>query len=58
MTWFGWFLVGWYVLNALGSVALVGKQRPVITPGAAVILVVIYALMILGVLLVGTEPVS
>lgn len=43
MTWQAWVLVWYFIVNALGSVALIGRHRAPITPGAAVALVVIYA---------------
>lgn len=50
MDWFLWLVLGHWVFNGLGSVWLIGKPRPVITPGAAVVLVIIYTAFIVGLL--------
>lgn len=50
MNWFDWVILSWMAVNGLGAVAMIGKHREPITPGEAVIMVVIYALMIWGVL--------
>lgn len=55
LNWFGWVLVGMYVLSALLSVGTVGKPRTPTEPGAAVIIVVLNTLLVLGLLFVGTQ---
>lgn len=55
MNWFLWFLVVWFILNAVITVAQVGKARKPVTPGTAASVVVIEALLIAGVLLVGAR---
>lgn len=54
MTWFGWFLIGYWAANALGSIALIGHRRDPITPGVAVALVILYGLLAWGVATVST----
>lgn len=46
MTAHSWFLVGWFAVNALTMVYLVGKPRPIVSPGSAVFGVVMYAAFI------------
>lgn len=45
-----WIVVGWFVANALTSVATVGKVRPVVTPGGAVFAQLLYALLVVAAL--------
>ena len=42
MSWQQWFLVIYFMANALASVAFVGRPREPISSGAAVIMVVLY----------------
>jgi hypothetical protein len=55
MTWFGWLVVAYWSANALGSVALIGRKREPITPGVAIGLIVVYALLIWGLIAVGAD---
>jgi hypothetical protein len=55
VNWFLWFLVAWFVLNAVTTVAQVGKSRKPISPGVAAVVVVIEALFIAGVFLFGAS---
>ena len=41
-----WFLVGYFAMNLVLTPLFVGKKRTTITPGAASVTVVIYALLI------------
>ena len=45
--WF-WFLIGWWSLNAILTIANIGRKRDPITPLAATITVIISALLIIG----------
>lgn len=40
------FLVIYFLLNAVGTVALIGKRREPITPGVAAFAVLVYAALI------------
>lgn len=53
MSWFLWLLAAYFAANLLGSIALVGKRREPITPGGAVVLVILYAGIIVGILSTG-----
>jgi hypothetical protein len=55
MTWFGWLLVGLIALGGLLSVGQIGRPREPLTPGTGALIVVLDALLILGVVLVGTK---
>ena len=55
MTWFGTFLILYWASNALLTVALIGRRREPLAPGAAAVVVAIYALLIWGALTVGTH---
>lgn len=49
MTWFDWTLVTTYVISSLIMVSQIGKPRPDITHGTAIIAVIINAALALGV---------
>lgn len=55
MNWFLWFVVAWWILNAVVTVAYVGKPRKPITPGGAASVVLIEALFIAGMFLFGAK---
>lgn len=48
-----WFLVGYWGVNAVGTVALVGKPRKPIEPGTAAISVIIFGLLIVSLFIWG-----
>lgn len=48
MSWYLWFLAGWFLLGAVLVVASVGQPREPITRESAAFSVVICALLILG----------
>lgn len=54
MTWFGLLLFCYLALNAVLTVAMVGKKRDPLTPEAAAISVIINGALIAGLILVGT----
>lgn len=54
MTWFTWFLLSFWALNALATISLVGKKREPVTPAVAVGVVVVNGLLVAGLLTVGT----
>lgn len=54
MTWFGWIFVGWYAVSSLLVIGSIGKPRQPTHPATAVLMVVVAALMITGVLTIGT----
>lgn len=54
MTAFGWVLVGWLALEAVASVAAVGRPRRPMTTETAVVLVLIQVAWIVGILAWGT----
>lgn len=37
MSWMLWLVVGWFVVNILGSIALIGKKREPITPRTVIV---------------------
>lgn len=51
MNGFDYFTLSWWVINALAMIALVGKHREPIKPGAAAIGVALYGGMIAGLVL-------
>lgn len=54
MNWFGWLLVAWWAASALFTVGNIGKPNKPTRPGVAVAVVVIDALLIVGLLTMGT----
>lgn len=54
MTWFGWVLVVWCILDGLAAIKMIGKERPTTTPKIAMAMVIVQAAIIIGVLIVGT----
>ncbi len=54
MTWYGWFLLGWWAFVSLLVVGMIGRKRDPITPASAVATIVINALFIWGLVTVGT----
>ena len=50
MTLFDYFLLFWFSLNALMTIAAVGKRRDIIQPSTAVGAVIIYAAFIVALL--------
>jgi hypothetical protein len=48
--WFKWLLVGLYVLEVVGAVSLVGKQRAMWTPGSAALHTLFNLALIAGLL--------
>jgi hypothetical protein len=55
MNWFLWFVVAWWIFNAVVTVAYVGKPRKPITAGGAAAVVLIEALFIAGMFLFGAK---
>lgn len=55
MNWFLWFVVAWWILNAVLTVASVGKPRKPISAGTAAYVVVIMALFVGGMFLFGAH---
>jgi hypothetical protein len=55
LNWFGWVLLGVWVLSTLTSVGTIGQPRKPLTPGTAVFVVVFNSLLICGLLFVGTQ---
>jgi hypothetical protein len=54
VTWFGWFVVGYWGVNGVASVLLVGKRREPISAEAAALSILMYVALIVGVLAAGT----
>lgn len=54
VTWFGWALVGWFAFDAAACMLIVGKERAPLTPGMALLAVVILVAGVVGALVVGT----
>ena len=54
MNWFGWLLVAWWAVSALLTVGYIGKPRKPLVPSTAVVVILIYAALIVGLLAVGT----
>lgn len=54
MTWFGWTLIAIQVIGTLSQIALIGRPRTPYTPMGALVSVSIGALLVFGVLYVGT----
>lgn len=48
MTWFEWSLIGFLGIESLLVIGYIGRPRKPITPGSAIITVVIYAAIIVG----------
>ena len=48
-----WFFVAWFLANAIGNVATIGKPRKVLTPTVAAYVVLIDAVIIAAVLFFG-----
>lgn len=55
MNWFLWFVVAWWVFNAVATVAQVGKPRKPITASTAAAVVVIEALFVAGMFMFGVQ---
>jgi hypothetical protein len=55
MNWFLWFVVAWWVANAVYIVTQVGKPRERITAGTAAVVVLFEALFIAGMFLFGAH---
>lgn len=55
MNWFLWFVVAWWIMNAVLTVASVGKPRKPITAGAAAVVVLLEAAFIAGMFLFGAS---
>lgn len=55
MNWFLWFVVAWWILNAVVTVAQVGKPRKPLTAGTAAAVVAIEALFIGGMFMFGAK---
>jgi hypothetical protein len=53
MTWVEWFIVGYFALNALCAIGLIGKERQPITPSNAVAMTVIYTALVSVVVIFG-----
>lgn len=47
---FAWILVAWFTLGAFVTIATIGKPKPPVTPGVAMI-VVIFNLILIGLVL-------
>lgn len=54
MNWFGWLLVAWWAVNALLTVARIGKDSKPTEPVAAAVVVLIDAALIVALFTVGT----
>lgn len=46
---FAWLLIGWFALNLMGSVLLIGEKRNPMTPEKAVVSVLVYGMLIMGI---------
>lgn len=53
MTWFDWALVSFWAVNALGTVLLIGRHREPVTPGVALGVIVVNALLVAGLVTYG-----
>lgn len=53
MTWFDWTLIVLWVVNALASIAMIGKEREPITHGVAMANCILAGLLIIGLVRVG-----
>lgn len=54
MSWFGYLLVVWFVFSAMLHVSQIDQARPRITREVATVAILIDALMVWGVVAVGT----
>lgn len=54
MTWFGWILLTFYILNVGATILLIGKKREITTPVSALISCLISGAVVAGLLLVGS----
>lgn len=54
MNWFGLILVAYWLTNIVVSILMIGKPTTRYTPPVVAFLVIVYGLLILGVVTVGT----
>lgn len=54
MTWFGWVLLAWWLVGVVLIVADVGKPRKPIRPATGAAAVVMFTLLAVGLVTVGT----
>ena len=54
MTYFLWVLVGWFAMNALGQVMLIGKERKPTEPAFAALSVLVNSALIVFTVLAAT----
>ena len=51
MTWFKWLLVVLIVISTAANVAMVGKEREPLSPGAAAAVVLVNVFLVIGLIL-------